>query len=270
MNDLTALLQRTLDDEPPLGFGVDDLVAGGRRARRRRSAVAGAGSVTALVLVAAALVAGARDAKDSVAPARPASAGSLPAVPDSITKDNRATTVEQQLGVTFRDVTVHERDRMPSGRTSVSLYGAIEDAAGPSAMMLALMRPDAGLAAREKAVHATGVPCDGYSFGNEGDTPPDAAYTGPCATRTLDGGVFVVERTGRTADGYARVIAMLFRPDGSGLATVVTNQDTVDPSTCVETAYSKNCPMAPITRPAPAVTARQLGDLLTALESATR
>jgi hypothetical protein len=63
---------------------------------------------------------------------------------------------------------------------------------------------------------------------------------------------------------------MLGRPDGSLAFAESTNQATVDPHTCIENATGQQCPVAPIVRSDPGVTARALGDLLISLEPLTR
>ncbi len=268
MNDVTTLLQLAAEDAPPPAFDLDDVVARGRRVHHRRRALAGGGLALALVAgVSAGAIAVTRDpGTNAVTPARPA-AEAEPGVPDRLTGDNAARTIADLLGVSFREVTVHERDPMPSGAPAVSLSAAIADARGDSSLSFHMMPAGTAPAAKPGRMRPT---CDGSYFGNPGDGPPDEAYVGTCSTRTLGDGSVLLVRDGRAPGGYARAQAMLVRPDDSGMAVESTNQDTVDPKTCVETAFEKRCPVGPITRTDPGVTGDRLGDLLVALEPASR
>jgi hypothetical protein len=186
-----------------------------------------------------------------------------PAVPNPVTEDNIAQTVAEQLGIAFRDVNVQTRGRMPSGDHGISLYGAIDDPGGDSMLRVFAHTYDPG-----GGTHRPLPGCDA-DFNTDGPHP-ESAYVGDCSVTTLAGGAVLVVRSGVAPGGYARATAQLFRPDWSGLTAESTNQDTVDPKTCVETAHSKECPAAPITRADTGVTAQALGDLLVALEPATR
>lgn len=279
---LAALLQRAVDDEPPSEFSADQQVMRGRRARRGRSAlttVSAAATVTVVSLIAVGvrgLEGGVTDpaagvpSGASVAVSTPA-ATSRSAASSGLTKDNVAATIENELGTTFRTVTVRERMRMPSGQPALSLYGAIADPAGDTVFIF-------GMAGRERQPSTpptherTGLTlpsCNGSDF-TVGSRPPESAYVGQCHSRTLSNGAVVIWRTGRAPGGYARSAAMLGRPDGSGVFAESTNQATVDPSTCVENATGKHCPVGAIVRPDTGVTAEALGELLIAMEPLTR
>jgi hypothetical protein len=263
MNDVTALLRRALDDEPPAAFVADDLVGRGRRTRRRRRAAAG-GCAVALVAVASAGVVGLAGGDPATTPVPVAAGSTTSEVPERLTAENAERTIEDRLGIVFRDVNVHERMPAPDGAPALTVSGAIADPGGDSAFGFHLTGPDDGVTKRWQPT------CEGSDFGNPGDRPAEEAYVGTCSTRTLANGAIVLWRSGRAPGGYARSSAMLGRPDGSWLAVEATNQAAVDPATCVESAAGKACPTGAVTRTEPAVTAEALRDLLVALEPATR
>ncbi|MEV0705354.1 hypothetical protein AB0I53_46615 [Saccharopolyspora sp. NPDC050389] len=64
-------MRAAVDDEPPLGFSPDDLVAEGKRRQRRRRATIGAVAATLVVLAGAAAVPGMMTGPTPIAPAAP-------------------------------------------------------------------------------------------------------------------------------------------------------------------------------------------------------
>ena len=272
---LGVLLRRAVDVEPALGFTADQLVARGRRARLVRGSLAGLSAVATVSVIA--LVAltvrgpGGGDGGAATIGTLAAAPGNGPAATTSLSQHNLAATLQDQLGVTFRTVTVHERMRMPSGNPALDLHGSIADPTGDTAFAFGMV----GVDDNSDGTHPSPGPrllpdCNGSDFTIGNDGPPESAYVGTCTARTLANGTVVIWRSGRAPDGYARSAAMLGRPDGSGMFVESTNQAMVDPSTCIENSAGKHCPIAPIVQTDPGVTALALGDLLIALEPATR
>jgi hypothetical protein len=258
---LGVLLRKALDDKSTPSFTADQQVARGRRARRVRSSLAGLSTVAAFAVIAlvAVTVRGLIDGNDVtiVTPAAPPSTRSTAMTP--VTQDTLAATLEDQLGVTFRTVKVQERMRMPSGNPALDLYGSIADRTGDTAFSFGMVGAEAGRLPN----------CNSTDF-TLGSRPPENAYVGTCTSRTLANGTVVIWRSGLAPGGYARSSAMLGRPDGSQVFVESTNQAIDDPSSCVENSSGKHCPITPIARKHPGVTAQALGDLLVALEPVTR
>ena len=269
---LAVLLRRAVDDEPAPGFTADQLVARGRRARRVRGSLTGLGTVAAIAVIAlvAVTVRGPGDeATTTTAPAAAPGTGTTPA--PSLTRDTLDATLQDQLGVTFATVHVHERMRMPSGQPALDLSGSIAGQTGDTAFFFGMVGVDNDTDGSHPSPGPRLLPdCNGSDFTIGNDGPPENAYVGTCSSRMLDNGAIVIWRSGRAPGGYARSAAMLGRPDGSGLFVESTNQAIVDPITCIENSSGKHCPIAPIVQTDPGVTAQALGDLLVTLEPATR
>jgi hypothetical protein len=270
---LAALLQRAIDDEPPSRFSTAEQARRGRNASRRRTALVGIGAVATVAVFALGAVA-ALDLHGGATRATLAAA-SESAGPSELSKDTVAATIADELGVTFRTVTVQERMKMPSGRPALDLYGALADPTGDTAFVFAMVGADAGPTGEPttpptRRESAPRLPSCGSDFTVGNDGPPESAYVGTCHWQVLSNGTVVIWRSGRAPGGYARSAAMLGRADSSGVFAESTNQAIVDPRTCVENEFEKHCKVAAIVQPDPGVTAQALGALLTSLEPLTR
>jgi len=264
VNDVATVLHRALSDEPPLRLDPDDLLALGRRDRRRRR-LALATTTAAVVVMASAVTASLQQSPAGTSPVAVAPGGwGAPAVPDTVTEHNLAEVVAQQLEIEYREVVVHGRDQRAPGLSTMNLSAAVDDPVGDTALTLHFLaaNPDKP---RRGAPHCG----DGSSFGNPGEGPAEDTYVGSCNDYTLESGA-ALEVKDLRSDAYAKVQAILVRPDGSTILAQSTNQDSVDPKQCVETETGKDCPMGEITRPTTGVSAQALGDLLASLEPATR
>jgi hypothetical protein len=274
-NGLGVLLHRAVDEEPALGFTADQHVARGRRARRVRNALAGLSTVATVAAIALVAVTvrgpGGGDGDAATIGTAAGPLGTGPAATNPLTQQTLVATLQDELGATFRTVTVHERMHMPSGNPALDLYGSIADPTGDTAFFFGMVGVEPDSDGYQPSPGPRLLPdCDGSDFTIGNDGPPEHAYVGTCTSQTLANGTVVIWRSGRTPDGYARSAAILGRPDGSGMFVESTNQAIVDPSTCIENSSGKHCPIAPIMRTDPGVTAQALGDLLVTLEPATR
>ena len=232
MTDVTALLQSALDDEPPASFTPVDILEKARSARRRRHGFALAGTsgvaagVVALVLVLGGTVQGHSPrlaAQLSLAAlehtaatgrvGHSAKAGPVHKVGRVSTSD-LAALVEQDTGVTLADIDV----------AALPPAGVINMSAGIA------VTGDPYLNVQVAPAHTmdtTTPSCAELSDLNSGSG--DGFY-GPCSiTQQPDGSTLVV-RSGETATGgYTMALALLIRPDGSGIFAENTNQG-VQPS----------------------------------------
>ena len=220
MTDVTALLQSALIDEPPASFTPVDILEKARSARRRRHGFALAGTsgvaagVVALVLVLGGTVQG--------NPPRLAAQLSLAAL--------EHTAATGRVGHSARGRTVHK-----VGRVSTSdLAALVEQDTGVTLADIDITAlPPAGVINMSEGIAVTGDPylnvqvapphtmdtttpsCAELSDLNSGSG--DGFY-GPCSiTQQPDGSTLVV-RSGETATGgYTMALALLIRPDGSGI-----------------------------------------------------
>ncbi|HEU0129506.1 MAG TPA: hypothetical protein VFQ85_00765 [Mycobacteriales bacterium] len=261
MNDVRTTLDQALATEPPLVHRLDDVVAAGRAARRRRRTMQAVGSVATVVAVAgvATLVAARPQPVDRLTPAATAPT-TAPATAPAATTGKPLTPRQQALadairnaspaGWTFQLSADRFTDDDAEGLRGVE--ATADDGAGPGRLMI-------GLSTATQLLH----PCRDSEF-------PQGAS---CVERALaDGSVLTlrgqVDWRGPGTTPTSTVMAVLTHPDGSGI--IAESGDFTITWPIRQGYYTPEQKRATVhhSRSGPTYTVEQLADVVLAINAA--
>ena len=117
-----------------------------------------------------------------------------------MTRDTLDATLQDQLGVTFATVDVHERMRMLSGQPALDLSGSIAGQTGDTAFFFGMVGVDNDTDGSHPSPGPRLLPdCNGSDFTISNDGPPLNDWLGTCTSRSLDNGAIVIWRSGPRA-----------------------------------------------------------------------
>jgi hypothetical protein len=231
MTDITTQLCSAVSEEPPLGFGADDVIAQAHRVRRRRhrnvSGILGASAAAAVTT--GLMVSGGAAPASQPRHATHAPALSLAAFGRTAAARPSSTPARAGHGPAVDGVGAGDLVRLVQRYTGVGLTGA----------MVSFLKPPGELDL------GAGLAVDGHPYLNVQIAPPhtmDTAmptcaglsdlstgngdgYYGPCTIQRLSDGSILVVRSGQTHAGDNTMAqAVLIEPDGSGIFAEDTNQ----------------------------------------------
>jgi hypothetical protein len=236
MPDITTQLCSAVSEEPPLGFGAEDVIAQARRARRRRHRnVSGILGASVAASVAAAVTTGLAVSGGAAPASQPGRASHAPAL--SLTALERTaagrpgtTPVRAGHGHVVDGVSAGDLAGLVQHYTGVPLSGATVSFLNPpgeldlAAGIAVAGQPQLNVQVTPPQTLRTTMPTcaelsDPSSSGN-GD-----GFYGPCSIQRLGDGSILVVRSGQAHAGDNTMAqAVLIRPDGSGIFAEDNNQ----------------------------------------------